>query len=470
VSNDGFTFNEPISDDYVVKTDSLQNAEEGMIENDAKKYTELVIKVLNEHHQQLVIVDKWDEAAILRLETAVKSILHSKDYGEYRNRVIDRVIYYISSVLFGVDILQPLMDNPEITEIEVVEFDRIYCVDFKGRRLTDIKFPSADTLDKFVTRLTDRSGLSISPENPIADFALPNKTRVNIVGKWASVKRIPYLTMRKPPTAVRQVKKSELLDWGALIEDMVEAMQLFSDGKMNVLLSGETNSGKTTYIRLLMDMIDKLKMERIILIQDTPEIDPDTKEKIFILLQTINRKVEPVTFFDLLKSTLRMNPDRTWIGEIRGIEAAEMLESNLAGARGTLASGHADSPRNMIMRLVILMYRAGFNFGEHIIRQIIHQSLDFIYQTRIMPDGSKKIVEITEILPLDIATEEGSPTGLRVIFEYRLKDVIHDENKKIIGLVGEHVIVNPISNYRRKKLLLFGIRTPDKFGGAPSWN
>lgn len=443
---------------------------ESHIRDDIESTINRVNDILNTRHKELLLSNDHSETQTQELDSLIRKILQ-QDIKEYRVDVINKILYAILANLTGIDILQPLMDNKEITEIEVMDWDRVYYVDFENRKLSNIKFPSPEAYENFVVKMVDRSGHNLSPENPIVDFALVNKTRVNIVGPWATVNGTYYITMRKPPTAVKQVSIDELLKWNAFTSDMVDLMQLNSDGKMNVLLSGETNSGKTTIIRLLMGMLRPENMEKVILLQDTPEIESHDKEQIIVLLKTINRKVDPITFYELLKSTLRMNPDRTWIGEIRGKEAAEMIESNLAGARGTLASGHADSPANMIMRLVIIMYRAGFDLSEHIIRTIIHNSVDFIYQTMILPDGSKKIVEMTEILPLDVAEQEGCPSGLRKIFEYRLEDISRDENGVITSIKGHHWM-NPegLSNYRRKKLLKHGVRTPDKFGGVPSWS
>ncbi|MNY85632.1 Type IV secretion system protein VirB11 [compost metagenome] len=454
------------SDTTFVEQEDIVALEE-MLDGDAVVIAAKVNEVLNSVHRDLILTSKWSDKDIEELDNTVRKICNQHD--EYRESVIQKVQYKIASNVHGVEVLQPLMDDPEITEIEVIAFDRIYAVSFKGRFLTDIKFPSSEALGRFATKIVDFAGASLSAETPILDFTLANRTRVNVVGIWASTKRTPYISMRKPPTATKQVNRDVLIDWGAFTLPMEELMQLNSNGKMNVLLSGETNSGKTTYIRMLMGMIDPKSMERIILLQDSPEIDPVDTDLALVLLQTINRKVSPITFFDLLKSTLRMNPDRTWLGEFRGIEAAEMIESNLAGARGTLASGHADSPANMIMRIVILMYRAGFTFGEHIIRQIIHQSVDFIYQTAILPDGTKKIVEICEVLPLDVAEAEGNPTGLRTIFEYQIQDLVTDDDGIITEVVGEHKLVNLLSNHKRKKLLKYGVRTPDFLGGVPKW-
>src|SRR5690606_25552064 len=146
--------------------------------------------------------------------------------------------------------------------------------------------------------------------------------------------------------------------------------QLTSDAKMNVLLSGETNSGKTTIIRMLMNLLRATKMEKIILLQDSPEIDPPETDIVLMLLNTIKREKNPVTFQVLLEETLRMSPNRVWLGEFRGVEAATLIEGFLAGATGGLATGHASSPENMMLRLVIIMLRAGFNLSESMILNI----------------------------------------------------------------------------------------------------
>lgn len=292
------------------------------------------------------------------------------------------------------DVLQRFVDDPKVTEIMVNGKDHIF-VEKKGA-LSEIseKFESNEKLMDVIQQIVAGCNRVVNEASPIVDARLENGSRVNIVLPPVAING-PIVTIRRFPD--KPVTMENLLEKGSVTSEAAEFLKVLVKAKYNIFISGGTGSGKTTLLNVLSGYIGS--DERVITIEDSAELQLQGISNL-VRLETRNSNVEgctEITIRDLIKSSLRMRPDRIVVGEVRGAEAIDMLQCLNTGHDGSMSTGHANSARDMLSRLenMVLM---GVELPLAAIKQQIASGLDIIVHLGRLRDKSRKVLEISEVM------------------------------------------------------------------------
>lgn len=315
------------------------------------------------------------------------------------------------------DVLQELLEDETITEIMVNGPDRIFIE--KGGRLFDSGrvFDSEERLNDIAQQIASAGNRIVNETNPILDVRLADGSRVNIVMPPVAMEG-PVITIRKFPKNPLTMEK--LIQMGAVTEEVNEVLQKLVEAKYNIFISGGTGAGKTTFLNVLSNFIPE--DERIITVEDSAELQIRNVKNL-VRLEARNANVEgknQVTIRDLIRSALRMRPDRIVVGEIRDATAIDMLTAMNTGHDGSLSTGHANSSRDMLNRLETLVLM-GMDIPLEAIRQQIASAIDIVVHLGRLRDRSRKVLEVCEVgaveqgvvrlYPLFHFTERGETRG-----------------------------------------------------------
>lgn len=364
----------------------------------------------------------------------------------------------ISKELFNafrkLDILQELIEDDEITEIMINGTDHIF-LEKAGRIFeSDRRFVSVAKLEDVIQQIAAGANRYVNEASPIVDARLEDGSRVNVVLRPVALNG-PIMTIRKFPKEAVTMK--QLIDWGSISQEAVNFLKILVESKYNIFVSGGTGSGKTTFLNALSDYIPK--DERIITIEDNAELQIKGVSNL-VRLEARNANLEgegAVTIRDLIKSALRMRPDRIIVGEVRGDETVDMISSAmLNGHSGSMSTGHANNPMDMLHRLATMMLM-GIELPLIAIQQQIASALDVIIHLGRLRDKSRKVLEITEVLGY-----ENGRIQLQTLYKFQEEGM---EDGKIKGtLMKENEIT------QRKKLLAAGYSETGIHGGSGQRN
>lgn len=296
------------------------------------------------------------------------------------------------------DILQDLLEDDSVTEIMVNGPDNIF-VERKGRiKKLSLTFASEEKLSHIIQQIVAGCNRVVNEASPIVDARLPNGSRVNVVLPPVSLCG-PILTIRRFSNKPMTMEK--LLEFGAITTEAAEFIELLVKAKYNILVSGGTGSGKTTFLNAISNFIPG--DERIITIEDSAELQI-TQIPNIIRLETRNANVEnclPITIRDLIKSSLRMRPDRIVVGEVRGMEALDMIGSAMnCGHDGSMSTAHANSAKDLMIRLETMVLM-GAELPVQAIRRQISSGVDIVIHLGRLRDKSRKVLEIVELLGIE---------------------------------------------------------------------
>lgn len=339
----------------------------------------------------------------------------------------------ISRELFNsfrrLDILQDLLEDEEVTEIMVNGTEHIFYE--KGGRLyrSDRRFISEERLGDVIQQIAGEANRYVNEASPIADARLADGSRVNVVLKPVAVNG-PILTIRKfPPDAITM---DQLVRMGSLTRDAAEFIRKLVGAKYNIFVSGGTGAGKTTFLNAMSDYIPK--DERIITIEDNAELQIQGVENL-VRLEARGANLEgegAVTIRDLIRAALRMRPDRIIVGEVRGEETVDMISSAmLNGHSGSMSTGHANNPADMLHRLETMMMM-GIDLPLAAIQRQIASALDVIIHLGRLRDKSRRVMRIEEIT----GYEEGR-IMTETLYEFREEGMEHETVKGNLVKVGE---------------------------------
>ena len=341
------------------------------------------------------------------------------------------------------DVLQELVDDTDVTEIMINGAEHIF-IEKKGKlsRLEQ-KFESKEKLEDVIQQIVAACNRVVNEASPIVDARLENGARVNVVLSPVALNG-PIVTIRRFPD--KPITMEDLVSFGSISEEVCKWLRKLVEAKYNIFISGGTGSGKTTFLNALSNYIPQ--EERIITIEDSAELQILNIPNI-VRMETRNANVEgcrEITIRDLIKTSLRMRPDRIIVGEVRGGEAFDMMQCLNTGHDGSMSTGHANSSKDMMSRLenMILM---GMELPLNAIRQQIASGIDILVHLGRLRDKSRKVLEIVEVLGF----EDGE---IRLKPLYRFQEKGEDENGKITGTLekkGELTYV--------EKLKAAGIRT-----------
>ena len=303
--------------------------------------------------------------------------------------------------------ITPLIEDGTITEIMVNGCNRVYIERHGKIESTDIKFRDDKHIMHIIDKIVAPLGRRIDESSPMVDARLPNGSRVNAI--------IPPLALDGPILTIRKFSQTpltitDLINFGTLTPEIAVLLKGCVEARLNVIVSGGTGSGKTTTLNVLSGFIPN--DERIITIEDAAELQ--LLQEHVVRLETKPQNIEgkgAVTVRDLVRNSLRMRPDRIVIGEVRGGEALDMLQAMNTGHDGSLTTGHANSPRDMLARLETMVLMAGLDLPVRVIREQVSSAIDLIIQQSRLKDGSRRLTYITEVLDM-----EGDVITLQDIF------------------------------------------------------
>jgi pilus assembly protein CpaF len=353
---------------------------------------------------------------------------------DIRKQVFDDIL----DELTGFGPIQPLLDDPDISEVMVNGPKRVFIE--KNGRLTKspITFDDDDHVLRIIDRIILPLGRRVDADSPTVDARLPDGSRVNAVIRPVSIDG-PSITIRKFKKDKLSIQ--QLIDFGSITPHMAEFIRACVLAHLNIVISGGTGSGKTTLLNVLSSYIPE--EERIITIEDAAELQ--LQQEHVLRMETKVPNIDgkgAVSIRDLVRNSLRMRPDRIVVGECRGGEALDMLQAMNTGHDGSLTTLHANSPRDALSRLETMVLMSGMDLPLKVVRQQISSAVDVIIQQTRLKDGSRKVTAITEVVGMEgetvVLTDifkfeqtgigqhgkimgELKPTGIRPIFSPRLE-------------------------------------------------
>ena len=329
------------------------------------------------------------------------------------------------------DILQELIDDPEVTEIMVNGAGRIFVEKHGRMELWDRRFEAVEQLEDIIQQIVSRVNRVVNVSSPIVDARLEDGSRVHVVLPPVALDG-PAVTIRKFPEPITMEK---LLKYGALTQEAAEFLRRLVEARYNIFISGGTSSGKTTFLNELSAFIPR--GERVITIEDSAELQIVHVPNL-VRLETRNANTEgegEVTMSQLIRAALRMRPDRIIVGEVRGKETLDMLQAMNTGHDGSLSTGHGNSARDMLSRLETMVLMAA-ELPLEAIRQQISSAVDVMVHLGRLRDGSRKVLSISEI-----GGWENGNIQLRDLFFYsrekgRLEKTGEIENREKLAAAG----------------------------------
>ncbi len=354
--------------------------------------------------------------------------------------------------LLGYGPIQPLLEDPSVTEVMVNGPNDVY-VEKSGKLIkTQVTFADDAHVSHVIDRIILPLGRRIDGDNPTVDARLPDGSRVNAV--------IPPVAIDGPSITIRKFSRDkltieQLIQFGSITENMAEFLRACVVGRLNIVISGGTGSGKTTLLNILSSFIPS--DERIVTIEDAAELQ--LHQDHVVRLETKPPNVEglgAVHIRDLVRNSLRMRPDRIIVGEVRGGEALDMLQAMNTGHDGSLTTAHANTPRDALSRLETMALMSGLDMPLKVIREQIASAVDLIVQQSRLKDGSRKVTYITEV-----AGMEGDTVVMTDIFKFGQTGI--DDEGKIIGEL-KPTGIRPLFSER---LIAAGFKlTPQVFGAG----
>jgi pilus assembly protein CpaF len=345
---------------------------------------------------------------------------------EYEIKLSEADSDNLSNELFayvaGYGPIAQFFNDPQVSEIMVNGPDQVF-IERNGQMiLTDLRFDSNENVRFAINHIINPMGRFITSKHPLIDSRLPDGSRVNAV--------IPPVSTNGPCITIRRFLKDkltveELIELGTLTPQMAEFLSVCVRASLNIVVAGNTSSGKTTLLNILTHHIPD--WERIVTIEDSAELSLHQTHVVTLEAQPPDYRGEgAVTVRDLVRNALRMRPDRIVVGEVRGGEAIDMLQAMNTGHDGSLTTVHSNSPRDTISRLETMSMMAGLEMPLSAIRKQIASALNLIVQLSRFPDGSRRITSISEVVGM-----EGDVVTMTDIFKFQPTGV--DQNRRIIG-------------------------------------
>lgn len=335
-----------------------------------------------------------------------------------RMRIVDELF----DEIMGYGPITPLLNDPEISEIMVNGPEQVY-VERKGKiELTEVFFRNDAHVMNIIDRIVSPLGRRIDESMPMVDARLPDGSRVNAI--------IPPLSLVGPVITIRKFSQDpltieDLIQFNTLTPEMARFLEACVKSRLNIVVSGGTGSGKTTTLNVLSSFISPT--ERIITIEDAAELQ--LHQPHVVTLESRPPNIEgkgAISIRDLVRNALRMRPDRIIVGEVRSGETLDMLQAMNTGHDGSLTTGHANSPRDMLSRLETMVLMAGMDLPVRAIREQIASAIDLIIHQSRLRDGSRRITHITEVQNM-----EGDVIVLQDLFNFIQTGV--DDDGRVIG-------------------------------------
>lgn len=404
----------------------------------------------------------------ITLQNDASDILQKKTVQDKVNEIINNILYeskrhlslgdkqrVSSSVMdeiFGYGPITVLLNDPTVTEVMVNGPNSIF-VERSGKiTKTDQTFRDDRHVMHIIDKIISPLGRRVDESSPLVDARLPDGSRVNIIIPPLSIKG-PSITIRK--FAVDPYGLEDLISFGTLNGDMAKLLRASVRGRVNVLVSGGTGSGKTTFLNVLSSFIPN--DERIVTVEDAAELQ--LQQEHVVTLESRPANIEgkgKVTIRDLVVNSLRMRPDRIVIGEVRSGEALDMLQAMNTGHDGSLTTIHANTPRDSLARLETMVMMSGMELPSRAIREQIASAINLIVQIARFTDGTRKVIKITEIVGM-----EGETITLQDLYTYR-QDGFNERG----GVLGKYIPTGIVPTFT-EKLRMHGESIPSSVFKVP---
>ncbi|CDA19034.1 flp pilus assembly protein ATPase CpaF [Ruminococcus sp. CAG:488] len=353
-----------------------------------------------------------------------------------------QIAQQVYSSIRGFGILDSIISDDAITEIMINGPDEIFIEKAGKLHKINERFESQKRLEDIIQRIVGLAGREVNQSNPICDTRLPDGSRVNVV--------LPPVALCGPTMTIRKFSKTpmtigKLIQYGSITEEIAQKLEILVRSKYNIFISGGTGSGKTTFLNALSNYIPK--DERVITIEDSAELQITGIENL-VSMETRNSNtsgVGEITIKDLIKTSLRMRPERIIVGEVRGEEALDMLQAMNTGHDGSLSTGHANSTEDMLSRLETMVLQGSAGLPLPAIRQQIASAIDIIIHLSRLRDKTRKTIEISEVVgykddhivlnPLYVFKEDENTTLEHVSGSLRRTDnpLINDFKLRVSG-------------------------------------
>lgn len=334
---------------------------------------------------------------VIEIADQRRLLLNRKEQEQVAREIVDDMV--------GYGPLEPLLQDPTVSDILVNGWSQVY-VERKGKiELTDIRFRDDMHLMHLAQRIATLVGRRIDQSSPMLDARLADGSRVNVV--------IPPLSLKGPAVSIRKFSKTfidfpRMVALGTASPELARALEIAARCRLNILISGGTGSGKTTLLNAMSGLIDH--GERIVTIEDTAELQLQQPHVVQLEGRPANVEGEgQVTQRDLVRNSLRMRPDRIIVGEVRGPEAFDMMQAMNTGHNGSMSTVHANSARDALARLENMILMANLSLPSHAIRTQITSALDIVVQIERLRDGTRRITEVAEVVGLEEDTIVMSP-------------------------------------------------------------
>lgn len=354
------------------------------------------------------------------------------------------IIQQVYSSIRGFGLLDSIISDDTITEVMINGPENVF-IEQNGRLFKlDKQFESQRRLEDVIQRIVGLAGREVNQANPICDTRLPDGSRVNVV--------LPPIALCGPTLTIRKFSKTpmtieKLIQYGSITQEIADKLELLVKAKYNIFISGGTGSGKTTFLNALSNYIPK--DERVITIEDSAELQIVGVENL-VSLETRNANASgsgQITIRDLIKSSLRMRPERIVVGEVRGGEALDMLQAMNTGHDGSLSTGHANSTEDMLSRLETMVLQGAAGLPLPAIRQQIASAVDIIIHLSRLRDKSRKTMEICEVVGYEPGAD-GGKILLNPLYVFE-----EDENSTLTKVSGSlNRTANPMKNDYKLRL------------------
>jgi pilus assembly protein CpaF len=383
------------------------------------KKADLVESIKKQVRDRINLNDDLNDKELTNVITDITFNLSKEHYLKIAEK--QELIYIVFNALRRLDILQPLLEDPSVTEIMINGPQNIYIEKQGSIFKLDKSFDSKEKLEDVIQSIVARVNRAVNEANPIADARLLDGSRVSVV--------LPPAALNGPILNIRKFNKDpitieNLIQWESISEEAANMLKKLVRAKYNIFICGGTGSGKTTFLNALAYFIPI--NERIVTIEDSAELQVLSLENV-VRMETRNINTEgkgEITIRDLIKASLRMRPDRIIVGEVRGAEALDMLQAMNTGHDGSLSTGHSNSTKDMLSRLETMVL-SGVLMPVEAIRQQIVSAIDIVIHLSRLRDKTRRVLEIVELVdykngeiqvnPLYMFCEEGAQEDKKVI-------------------------------------------------------
>jgi pilus assembly protein CpaF len=370
------------------------------------------------------LLEKGDEALLRRrVEELVEEKLRSEKL-PFSRQMRNRLVSDMADEILGFGPIEPLLRDPTVTEVMVNRPDQVYCERFGKLELTDIQFRDLQHIRHVIDKIVTPLGRRVDESSPMVDARLPDGSRVNAIISPLSLNG-PVLTIRK--FSVDPYTVEDLIGFGTLTQGMAAFLAACVKIKLNILVSGGSGAGKTTLLNVLSSFIPE--GERVVTVEDAAELK--LHQPHVVRLESRPPNIEgkgEIKIRDLVRNCLRMRPDRIVVGEVRGGEALDMLQAMNTGHEGSISTVHSNTPRDALARLETMVMMSGMDLPSRAIREQIAAAVHMIVQVGRLSDGSRKVVNVTEIQGM-----EGNVIVLQDLFTFQQKGV--GEGGKVLGTI-----------------------------------